>query len=124
LPVCYVALKPGAEVTAEQLRAYAEPLIAERPAWPKQVIIIENIPVTSVGKIFKPQLRTDAVLRLVEQVVNETLGAGGATVEVSAGGKRGIDVSVTLPGIYADRQADVEKALDGYLFDYRIVRAN
>lgn len=124
LPVCYVALKSGAEVTAEELKSYAEPLIAERPAWPKQVIVIETIPVTSVGKIFKPQLRIDAVQRLVEQVVGEALGSGGAAVEVSAGGKRGIDVWVTLPVTHAGREADVEKALDGYLFDYRIVRAS
>jgi len=124
LPVCYVALKSGAAVTAEELKSYAEPLIAERPAWPKHVIITENIPVTSVGKIFKPQLRIDAVRRLVEQVVSDALGGGGAAVEVSAGGKRGIDVSVTLPATHADREADVEKALEGYLFDYTIARAN
>ncbi|HCX15774.1 MAG TPA: acyl-CoA synthetase, partial [Afipia sp.] len=64
LPVCYVALKPGAQATPDELKAFAEPLIAERPAWPKQVIVIDAIPMTSVGKIFKPQLRTDAVQRL------------------------------------------------------------
>ncbi|MDH8495262.1 hypothetical protein QIH13_28195, partial [Klebsiella pneumoniae] len=37
LPVCYVALKPGAQATPDELKAFAEPLIAERPAWPKQV---------------------------------------------------------------------------------------
>lgn len=72
LPVCYVALKPGAQVTPDELKAFAEPLIGrERQAWPKQIIVIDAIPVTSVGKIFKPQLRTDAVERLVAQVVAE-----------------------------------------------------
>ncbi|MDD9146922.1 hypothetical protein LZT49_12780, partial [Enterococcus hirae] len=74
LPVCYVALKPGAQATPDELKAFAEPLIAERPAWPKQVIVIDAIPMTSVGKIFKPQLRTDAVQRLVEQVVADAVG--------------------------------------------------
>ncbi len=124
LPVCYVALKPGAQVTADELKAHAEPLIAERPAWPKQIIVIDAIPVTSVGKIFKPQLRTDAVQRLVAQVVAEAAGAADVAIDVTAGGKRGIDVTVTLPRAMADRHAAVEKALDGYLFDYKVTQAN
>ena len=123
LPVCYVALKPGAQATADELRAFAEPLIAERPAWPKQIIVIDAIPVTSVGKIFKPQLRTDAVQRLVAQVVAEATGAADAVIDVAAGGKRGIDVKVVLPPAMAGQQAAVEKALDGYVFDYKVAQA-
>ena len=124
LPVCYVALKPGASATPDELRTFAEPLIAERPAWPKQIIVIDTIPVTSVGKIFKPQLRIDAVQRLVEQAVTEAVGAGGALIDVAAGGKRGIDVTVTLPLAQVGHQAAVEKALDGYLFDHKVVVAS
>jgi fatty-acyl-CoA synthase len=123
LPVCYVALKPGAQATAEELKAFAEPLIAERPAWPKQIIVIDAIPVTSVGKIFKPQLRTDAVQRLVAQVIAEATGTIDAVIDVAAGGKRGIDVRVVLPPAMDGQQAAVEKALDGYLFDYKVSQA-
>jgi fatty-acyl-CoA synthase len=124
LPVCYVALKPGAQATADELKAYAEPLIAERPAWPKQIIVVDAIPVTSVGKIFKPQLRTDAVQRLVVQVVAEAAGSNEAVIDVVAGGKRGVDVTVTLPAALSGQQAAVEKVLEGYLFDYKVQRAN
>ncbi len=120
LPVCYVALKPGAQADPDELKAFAEPLIAERPAWPKQVIVIDAIPMTSVGKIFKPQLRTDAVQRLVEQVVAEAAGSSGARVDVAAGGKLGIDVTVTLDAAQAGQRSAVEKALEGYLFDYKV----
>ena len=123
LPVCYVALKPGAQATPDELKAFAEPLIAERPAWPKQIIVIDAIPVTSVGKIFKPQLRTDAVQRLVAQVVAEAAGTADAVIDVAAGGKRGIDVKVVLPRATAGQQAAVEKALEGYLFDYKVAQA-
>lgn len=123
LPVCYVALKPGAQATADELKAFAEPLIAERPAWPRQVIVIDAIPVTSVGKIFKPQLRTDAVQRLVAQVVAEAAGSEGAKIDVAAGGKRGIDVTVTLAAAQSGEQGAVEKALEGYLFDYKVALA-
>ncbi|MBN9586795.1 MAG: acyl-CoA synthetase [Afipia sp. 62-7] len=124
LPVCYVALKPGAQASADDLKAFAEPLIAERPAWPKQIIVIDAIPMTSVGKIFKPQLRTDAVQRLVAQVVAEAAGSNDAVVDVVVGGKRGFDVTVTLPAALSGQQAAVETALEGYLFDCRVRRAN
>lgn len=124
LPVCYVALKPGAQATAEELKSFAEPMIAERPAWPKQIIVVDAIPVTSVGKIFKPQLRNDAVHRLVAQVVADAIGSGDAVVDVTAGGKRGIDVTVTLPAVLSGQQASVEKVLEGYLFDYKVQQAN
>lgn len=60
LPVAYVSLKPGAQVTADALLAFAAPLIAERPAVPKRVEILPAVPMTAVGKVYKPALRTEA----------------------------------------------------------------
>ena len=48
---------------------------------------------------------------------------GEATVAVAAGGKRGTEVIVTLPAGHAAKRAAVEAALDGYLFDYKVVAA-
>jgi fatty-acyl-CoA synthase len=121
LPVCYVALKPGTAVTAEDLKQFAEPRIAERPAWPKQIFIIDAIPMTSVGKIFKPQLRNDAVRRLIAEQITDAVGAGDVGMEVTSGGKRGTDVTVTLPARHAAKRAAVEAVLDGYQFDYKVL---
>jgi fatty-acyl-CoA synthase len=120
LPICYVALRPGAQVTAEELRAFAEPLIAERPAWPKQIVIIDAIPTTSVGKIFKPQLRSDAVQRVVVEEIIKAVGIDDFCVDVAAGGKRGVDVTVTLRPEHSAKRPAVEAALQGYLFDYKV----
>jgi len=120
LPVCYVALQPGAQVTAEELRAFAEPLIAERPAWPKQIVIIAAIPMTSVGKIFKPQLRIDAVQRVVVEEIIKALGIDDFRVDVVAGGKRGVDVTVTLRPAHSAKRSAAEAALQGYLFDCKV----
>ena len=68
LPVCYVALRAGASVTEAELHEHAQRTIGERPAWPKQIHIVEAIPLTTVGKIYKPQLRCDAAARLVTRV--------------------------------------------------------
>jgi fatty-acyl-CoA synthase len=123
LPVCYVALRPGAQATAEELKAFAEPLIAERPAWPKHIVIIDAIPMTSVGKIFKPQLRSDAVRRVVVEEIVKAVGVDNLVVDVVAGGKRGVDVTVTLPVEHSAKRSAAEAALEGYLFDYKVVTA-
>jgi fatty-acyl-CoA synthase len=119
LPVCYVTLKPGQRVGADELQRFAEPRIAERPAWPKAIWVVDSLPVTSVGKIFKPTLRHDAVRRLVEPAVRDAAGEA-ATVEVTAGGRRGTLVRVVLPPAAQHRHAAVAAALEGYLFDVEI----
>jgi fatty-acyl-CoA synthase len=124
LPICYVALRPGIQATAEELRAFAEPLIAERPAWPRHIIIIDAIPMTSVGKIFKPKLRSDAVQRVVRQEVVEAAGIDDFSVDVVAGGKRGFDVTVTLPAEHSAKRSAASAVLEGYLFDYKVVTAD
>ncbi|HAO39720.1 MAG TPA: acyl-CoA synthetase, partial [Afipia sp.] len=66
---------------------------------------------------------TDAVQRLVEQVVADAVGSDSARIDVAAGGKRGIDVTVTLAAAQSGQQGVVEKALEGYLFDYKVAQA-
>ncbi len=123
LPMCYVTLRPGAHATAEELLAFAHPLIAERPAWPKNIVILDAIPMTGVGKIFKPQLRCDAVRRVVVEEIFKAVGVDDVQVDVAAGGKRGADVTVTLPAGLAAKRSAVEAALEGYLFDYKVIAA-
>jgi fatty-acyl-CoA synthase len=120
LPVCYVSLRPGADVSADDLRQFAEARIAERPAWPKHIYIIDKMPMTGVGKIFKPDLRIDATRRLVCQIVAQTIGSNAAVVAVTLGGKRGMTVDVTLPQTQIAAQEIVKAALDGYVFEYVI----
>jgi fatty-acyl-CoA synthase len=96
-------------------------LIAERPAWPKHVFVIDAISMTSVGKIFKPQLRCDAVQRVVVEEIVKGIGIDDLRVDVVAGGKRGVDVTVTLPAKHSAKRSAAEAVLEGYLFDYKVV---
>ena len=123
LPVCYVALRPGCHATEDELHEHARRTIAERPAWPKQIHIVEAIPLTSVGKIYKPQLRCDAAARLVTQVVRDQFGLVDAQVRVSEGGRRGMKVSVVLPAAAVDSAPAVQQALDSYLFESQVTAA-
>jgi fatty-acyl-CoA synthase len=117
VPIVYVSLLPGAQATVAELEEHARRTIGERPAWPRQIVVVDSIPLTAVGKIFKPTLRLDGIRRLVERVVHEDLGLPGAQVAVTAGGPRGTRVDVTLPAPLADRRGDVETALAAYLFE-------
>ena len=121
LPVCYVALRPGASVSGDELHAHAQRTIGERPAWPKQIQVIDAIPLTTVGKIYKPQLRCDAAQRLVARLVTEQLAISDARVQVSEGGRRGLRVSVTLPETARLSAPAVEQALAGFLFEAEVV---
>ncbi|MEJ2417011.1 MAG: AMP-binding protein [Exilibacterium sp.] len=69
LPVAYVQLRPGATVTAGELKAYARERAAERAAAPADVIISNELPKTAVGKLFKPELRKDAIARAFRETV-------------------------------------------------------
>jgi len=123
LPVCYVALSPGASVTEAELQTYAQQSIAERPAWPRHIHIVDSIPLTSVGKIYKPQLRSDAVARLVTGIVQEEMGLAGASVLAQEGGPRGMRVTVTLSLAQQASVAPVEEALKAYLFEAKVLAA-
>lgn len=120
LPVCYVALKPGSTATEEELREHAEQTIGERPAWPKHICIVDAIPLTSVGKIYKPQLRCDATSRLVTHIVHDRLGLRDAQIRAEEGGRRGMRVTVGLPDAARSAAPAVEDALAAFLFETRV----
>ncbi len=123
LPVCYVALRPGATVTEAELREHAQESIAERPAWPRQIFFVDAIPLTTVGKIYKPQLRCDAAARLVKQIVSGQLALQDAKVQVREGGRRGMTVDVKLPLAQQAAVAQVREALSSFLFEVEVSAA-
>ena len=61
LPVAYVKLVEGSGVSEGELLKYARENVSERAAAPVEIIIRSQIAVTAVGKIFKPELRKDAI---------------------------------------------------------------
>jgi fatty-acyl-CoA synthase len=81
VPIAYVTLKPGGSTDAEALHAFALERVPERPAAPAEVIILEQMPVTAVGKIFKPTLRQDATRRAIQSAL-APLAQQGVEIEV------------------------------------------
>lgn len=60
VPVAYVTLKPDTRCSEAELRDFAAQHIAERPALPRFVKVLPQLPLTAVGKPYKPALRVAA----------------------------------------------------------------
>ncbi|MBV8464693.1 MAG: acyl-CoA synthetase [Burkholderiales bacterium] len=86
LPVVYVQLKPGRTASPAALEEFLRAEIAERAALPKQIHIIERMPLTAVGKIFKPELkRRETVDALRAALAEHGIVASVSIVEVRDG---------------------------------------
>jgi fatty-acyl-CoA synthase len=96
LPVAYVQLKPGAIATEGDLAEFVRDEIGERAALPKHIRIVDAMPLTGVGKIFKPELKRRETADVVHLALVEA-GINGASVRVDTDGLRGMSLSVELP---------------------------
>ena len=99
LPAAYVQLKPGANVSAAELIAYLREHTPERAAVPVALHFVDPMPLTAVGKIFKPALRLDAMRRVAAQLLDGLTADGAALgVQVAADAKLGHVIRVSLGG--------------------------
>ncbi len=110
LPMAFVAARPGSAPAPDELVAFCREHIPERAAVPVRIIVLPNLPMTAVGKIFKPELRC----RAIELVLREVLAAAAVDAEVKAGAdeRRGTLVRIRL-AVPSQREA-AEKALAGF----------
>ena len=111
IPCAYVELVDGADVTTDDLLAFAKENIQERAAHPKYIEIMPELPKTAVGKIFKPDLRRSAITR----VYNEALAnadSAAEVLEVMEDKKRGLVARLVKTGTVSED--DVVKALGAY----------
>jgi fatty-acyl-CoA synthase len=74
LPVAFATLQPGSDVTEAKLLAFTAERVDEGPAKPKSIRVLGAMPVTNVGKIYKPELRTLATAAVVQKLIHNTLG--------------------------------------------------
>ncbi|MFP6859924.1 acyl-CoA synthetase [Pseudomonas sp.] len=112
LPVVYVQLKPGAEVSEADLLAHAAEHIPERAAIPKDAWIIDAIPLTAVSKTFKPALRFDAIARVYQTALAEL--DSRLRVDVLSDDQRGQVAHIHLPADQAVLAEAVTQRLAGF----------
>ncbi|HSH91298.1 MAG TPA: acyl-CoA synthetase, partial [Ramlibacter sp.] len=116
LPVAYVQLKADAQADPAELLAFIAQRTPERAANPVNVFLLEAMPLTGVGKVFKPQLRWDAAQRKVTQLL-AGLEQPGLQVGVSVGSHQvhGSLITVHLQGAPADSRPAIEREVHARL---------
>lgn len=113
VPVAYVTVREGASISSEALEAYARETVAERPAAPKAVRILVQMPVTAVGKIFKPALRENAAIHAANAALLAA-GVSGARVTAHTDKQRGL--IVTVAGLTHENAPAAAGALEAFSF--------
>jgi fatty-acyl-CoA synthase len=115
VPVAYVTLAPECTITGDQLRIWASEHVADKAAAPKSVTIIDTLPVTAVGKLYKLPLRADAAYAAATDALADHAGIESIATVVEDGSPV---VTVTL-NLCADRAA-VEDTLGRYPMSTRL----
>ena len=100
IPVAFVSLKPGAQVEAKVLAEYVQQFISERPAFPKRVEILEAMPLTAIGKVYKPALKALATRFAIVQ----RLEHAGLALLVDA---QVVDAASKLTVVFTGKNKDV-----------------
>jgi fatty-acyl-CoA synthase len=85
VPVAFATLAPGAVTTSQELRDWTRDHVPEQAAAPRMVTILDAMPVTHVGKIFKPALRAVAVRDAVAEALRGVPGITGVQGVVEHG---------------------------------------
>ncbi len=116
LPVAFVQLKGGAKAEVAELMQWITARTPERAAVPVQLYIMDSVPLTAVGKVFKPALRIDAAERAVRRMIAAIVQTENCTadVKVDPHPQHGSFITVKVSGPGAAREG-VTKQIDAKL---------
>ncbi len=110
LPCAYVELVDGASVSEKELLDYCATHVHERAAIPKHLTVLDELPKTAVGKVFKPDLRKMAITRVYNEAL-EKAGVAARVTSVVDDKKRGLVAQVAANG---SSEAEVAGVLNSF----------
>ena len=117
LPVAYVQLHPGAHATEAELLQVAAAHIPERPAVPKEIIVLDQIPLTAVGKPQKHLLQVDAARRTFESAFAAVKGDWALEVDMQGGG---LMLRIRVPDAQQETRRQIEQIMSGYAVRHQL----
>ncbi len=124
VPVLYVELKPGATATTDELMAFAQKEIGERAAHPKEIRILDAIPLTAVGKIYKPALYHEQVEEVLREEVKKVVGVISLHVKADVDKRLGtvayIEVTTRSGVENSEMAASLRGVVGSYTFPCRL----
>ncbi len=111
LPIAYVQLVPSAKATAEEVQAFAQAHSPERAAAPKEIILVDRMPLTDVGKPAKVQLRLDAARRAYTAALADVTGNDGVSVNMVTDPKQGNRAIIKVASISDLSRQEIENRI-------------
>ncbi|MCA2013706.1 AMP-binding protein [Cereibacter sphaeroides] len=112
VPALFVVPAPGKVIDLPALEAFVKAGLHEPPARPRAVLVIDTLPVTAVGKIFKPALRDLAIREKLRQEVAAHCGPHAvADTRIGTDAQGRVEVQAKLYGADPAQIAGLTEAL-------------
>jgi len=97
---------------------FASERIPERPAVPKEIFILDKLPLTSVGKPMKHVLQMDAAKRVFEEALQSLTCPW--SIDITNTGGSGLHTKLQLQKASEDDRQAADKILSAYSVPYEI----
>jgi fatty-acyl-CoA synthase len=128
VPVVYLTVSGGMSVSPETLMVQVAQNVPEPPARPRDVFILDEMPMTTVGKIDKTALRRDATRRAVQAALASlsTLEGEKTDVAVREGNGGRLMVTVSISQVHHELPAlahFISETLGRYGFAHEVLGA-
>jgi fatty-acyl-CoA synthase len=121
LPVAYIQQSEGARIDLEALMGFCAKHAHERAGLPVEIILVDQMPLTPVGKIAKPALKLDILRRTVEALAQARAGGAGFRTTIDMSGRRPkVAVLFETGAPDADALASLRQALATFEFESEV----
>jgi fatty-acyl-CoA synthase len=112
VPMLFVVPAAGQTIDLAALEQHLEHYVMEPPAKPRRVVVLDQLPVTAVGKIFKPALRDLAVREKARLEIEKFFGKeAAADITVGKDEKLNTCVKIAVYSGDASRLRQLAEAL-------------
>jgi fatty-acyl-CoA synthase len=120
VPMLFVTPQPGAAIDTQELARFVQDKILEPPARPRAVALIAEMPVTPIGKVFKPKLRELATQTAARDLLEAEGLSDMAQAEAFTDPDRGLVLQVKVA---RDAEERVRRLLGQFQIRVDIVHA-
>jgi len=123
LPVLYLTLVEHSTISNAELESFMKANVPERAAMPKMIHVIDEMPLTAVGKTFKPALFCLEIKHVIDLALAETFKKNKYSIHVQPDKKHGIIATITVEILIDEpaTQAHIKALLADYSFNYHVV---
>ena len=122
IPVAYVTCMPETTISESKLLEWRNAQLPERATIPQRIEIVANLPLTAIGKVFKPELKRIEIKRAIQRALTDFDLI--ETLNVTSRADPAIGETFLITVRTAADRSDVEQSiaqrLSGYAFDWNL----